>query len=152
MAIRISAFTTARKYLRILSLSRRIVDTRSSRSSSSWARRSIVNHRTTDNSGPDHHKIIRRVFDAEEVYSGPHTADGPDLLVIPHNGYDLKGKLGSDTIVGDRRLQGMHTWDNAFFFSLRNDLIDPSETVEITDDQLVFEFRVETPRSKGERS
>jgi predicted AlkP superfamily phosphohydrolase/phosphomutase len=78
-------------------------------------------------------RVVRRVFDADEVYSGPHAAKGPDLLLIPHNGYDMKGKVGAPSIIGERRLQGMHTWDNAFFFSLRGDLVDPSKVLEIVE-------------------
>ena len=78
-------------------------------------------------------RIVRRVFDAAAVYSGPHAQDGPDLLLIPHDGYDMKGKLGARSAVGDRRLQGMHTWDNAFFFSKRKDIVDPDKDLEIAD-------------------
>jgi predicted AlkP superfamily phosphohydrolase/phosphomutase len=78
-------------------------------------------------------KIVRRVFDAADVYSGPHALEGPDLLLIPYNGYDMKGKLGASSAVGDRRLQGMHTWDNAFFFSMRKDLVDPQKEIEIAE-------------------
>jgi predicted AlkP superfamily phosphohydrolase/phosphomutase len=78
-------------------------------------------------------KIVRRVFDGDEVYRGPHAAQGPDLLLIPENGYDMKGKLGAPAIVGERRLQGMHTWDNAFFFATRNDLTDLPDNLEIVD-------------------
>jgi predicted AlkP superfamily phosphohydrolase/phosphomutase len=84
----------------------------------------------TDGSGE---KIVRRVFDGAEVYTGPHAARGPDLLLIPHNGYDMKGKVGAPFVVGERRLQGMHTWDNAFFFALREDLVDRSKDLEIVE-------------------
>jgi len=78
-------------------------------------------------------KIVRRVFDASTVYSGMHVQDGPDLLLIPYDGYDMKGKLGARSAVGDRRLQGMHTWDNAFFFSMRKDILDLGKELEIVD-------------------
>ena len=65
--------------------------------------------------------VIRRIFAREEAYSGPFAGRGPDLLLVPKNGYDLKGNPGPGEIFGERRFQGMHTWDNAFFFSL-----DPS--------------------------
>ena len=84
----------------------------------------------TDTNGE---RIVRRVFDAAEVYTGPHADKGPDLLLIPHNGYDMKGKVGAPFVVGERRLQGMHTWDNAFFFALREDLVDRSKDLEIVD-------------------
>ena len=57
----------------------------------------------------------------------------PDLLLIPRNGYDLKGRVGADTIIGDRRLQGMHTWDDAFFYSRREDLLTADEELTIVD-------------------
>jgi predicted AlkP superfamily phosphohydrolase/phosphomutase len=84
----------------------------------------------TDEAGE---RIVRRVFDAAEVYSGPYTPEGPDLLLIPRNGYDMKGRLGAPAAVGDRRLQGMHTWDNAFFFSARKDIVEPAQELEIAD-------------------
>jgi predicted AlkP superfamily phosphohydrolase/phosphomutase len=72
-----------------------------------------------DNGDP----IIRKIFDGNDVYSGPHAHKGPDLCLVPYNGYDLKGRLGADTVVGQRRLQGMHTWDDAFFATTRADLL-----------------------------
>jgi predicted AlkP superfamily phosphohydrolase/phosphomutase len=84
----------------------------------------------TDENGD---KIVRRVFDASEVYSGPRAKDGPDLLLIPRDGYDMKGKVGARSAVGERRLQGMHTWDNAFFFSARKDIVDSEKETVIAD-------------------
>ena len=71
-----------------------------------------------ENLGFNGEKIVRRLFTGEEAYSGPHAHQGPDLLCVPQDGFDLKGRVGAERIVGDRRLQGMHTWDNAFLFSL----------------------------------
>jgi predicted AlkP superfamily phosphohydrolase/phosphomutase len=68
-------------------------------------------------------QIVRRVFDAEEVYTGPYAERGPDLLIVPNNGYDMKGRLGHTDIIGERKLQGMHTWDNAFFFTLQKNML-----------------------------
>lgn len=72
-------------------------------------------------------KVVRRIFERDEVYRGPYTQLGPDLLLVPENGFDLKGKVGAEENYGDRRLQGMHTWDNAFFFSNDPSLVDKSE-------------------------
>jgi len=77
--------------------------------------------------------IIRYIFDGNDVYSGPQSHLGPDLLLVPHNGFDLKGRIGADTVVGARRLQGMHTWDDAFFLSRRADLLDPREKLTLVD-------------------
>jgi predicted AlkP superfamily phosphohydrolase/phosphomutase len=64
-------------------------------------------------------KIIRRVFDAASVYSGPLAAAGPDLLVLSEPGFDLKGSVKKKEIFGRTDLEGMHTWDDAFLWSER---------------------------------
>ncbi|HER44462.1 MAG TPA: hypothetical protein ENO08_08390 [Candidatus Eisenbacteria bacterium] len=63
-------------------------------------------------------RVIRRIFTGGEAYSGPLAGRGPDLLLVPRHGYDLKGRPGAGEIFGERRFQGMHTWDNAFLFAL----------------------------------
>ena len=69
----------------------------------------------------DGERVIGRIVRREEAYEGPFADRGPDMLLLPKRGFDLKGRPGPGEIFGDRRLQGMHTWDDAFFFS-----IDPS--------------------------
>jgi len=61
--------------------------------------------------------VIRQVFERDEIYSGPETARGPDLVALSHWGYDLKGSIKSNTVFGRSDLTGMHTWDDAFFWS-----------------------------------
>jgi predicted AlkP superfamily phosphohydrolase/phosphomutase len=65
-------------------------------------------------------KVVRRVFDSEEIYSGPHTAKGPDLVVLAEPGFDMKGSLERASVFGRTDLQGMHTWDDAFFLAPRD--------------------------------
>jgi predicted AlkP superfamily phosphohydrolase/phosphomutase len=62
-------------------------------------------------------RIIRQVFDAEEVYTGPHQADGPDLIVLSEYGFDMKGSVKKKEVFGRTDLEGMHTWDDAFFWA-----------------------------------
>lgn len=62
-------------------------------------------------------KVVRRVFDAREVYSGPYVSLGPDLIVVAENGFDMKGSVKKKNIFGRTSLQGMHTWDDAFFWA-----------------------------------
>ncbi len=64
-------------------------------------------------------RVIRRVFDAAEVYTGPLVSKGPDLLVVSEPGFDLKGSVKKKEIFGRTSLQGMHTWDDAFFWAGR---------------------------------
>jgi predicted AlkP superfamily phosphohydrolase/phosphomutase len=62
-------------------------------------------------------KVIRKIFSAEEAYSGPLVNKGPDLLVLSEYGFDLKGSVKKKEVFGRTNLQGMHTWDDAFFWS-----------------------------------
>ncbi|OGD24884.1 MAG: hypothetical protein A2Y69_08375 [Candidatus Aminicenantes bacterium RBG_13_59_9] len=62
-------------------------------------------------------KVIRQVFDAAAVYTGPQSAAGPDLLVLSEPGFDLKGSVKKREVFGRTDLEGMHTWDDAFLWS-----------------------------------
>jgi predicted AlkP superfamily phosphohydrolase/phosphomutase len=62
-------------------------------------------------------KVVRKVFDAEQVYSGPLADHGPDLIVLSEYGFDMKGSIKKKEIFGRTDLQGMHTWDDAFFWA-----------------------------------
>ena len=74
-------------------------------------------------------KVVFKVFDRDEVYSGPVVEKGPDLVVVSHYGYDLKGSPREKNLFKRTVLQGMHTWDDAFFWSK-----DPTpEVLNITD-------------------
>jgi predicted AlkP superfamily phosphohydrolase/phosphomutase len=61
--------------------------------------------------------VIDNVFDTAEVYHGPHKSRGPDLIAVAKHGFDLKGSIKKKNIFDRSNLQGMHTWDNAFFWS-----------------------------------
>ncbi len=65
----------------------------------------------------DGNKVVRNVFDAQQVYNGPLVDQGPDLIVLSEYGYDMKGSIKKKEIFGRTNLQGMHTWDDAFFWA-----------------------------------
>ncbi len=62
-------------------------------------------------------KVIQAVHRAEDIYSGPYVSEGPDLVVVGHDGYDLKAGLRCPEVFTRTSLTGMHTWDDAFFWS-----------------------------------
>jgi len=64
-------------------------------------------------------KVVKRVFDCRDIYSGPYLSLGPDLIVLAERGFDLKGSVKKKEIFGRTDLQGMHTWDDAFFWAKR---------------------------------
>ena len=69
-------------------------------------------------------KVVRKVFSAKDVYDGPLVSKGPDLIVLGEPGFDMKGSVKKKEIFGRTPgLQGMHTWDDAFFLA-KNDFGD----------------------------
>ncbi len=68
----------------------------------------------------DGKNVIRKVFVAEDIYSGPLISEGPDLVALSEPGFDLKGSVKKKEVFGRTSLQGMHTWDDAFFLAQRS--------------------------------
>jgi predicted AlkP superfamily phosphohydrolase/phosphomutase len=60
--------------------------------------------------------IVKDVYRADEIYHGPLRDRAPDLLVMTHDGYDVKGTFESNTFMGRGKLVGMHKYDNATLF------------------------------------
>lgn len=60
--------------------------------------------------------ILKKVFFKEEIYSGPYLDYAPDLVLLSKHGYDLKATVQRDVVFGRSGLQGMHTYDDAFYF------------------------------------
>jgi predicted AlkP superfamily phosphohydrolase/phosphomutase len=73
--------------------------------------------------------VVREVFDTDEIYTGPYVASGPDLIVLSEYGFDMKGSVKKKEIFGRSNLQGMHTWDDAFFWANR----EKGEDIAISD-------------------
>lgn len=65
----------------------------------------------------DGEPIIREVFDSAQIYQGPQTSRGPDLVALSHPGFDLKGSPTSTETFGRTDLVGMHTYDDAFLLT-----------------------------------
>ncbi len=64
--------------------------------------------------------VVEEVFDADEIYSGPLVSSGPDLIVLGRHGFDMKGSVKKEETFGRTILQGMHTYDDAFFWATQN--------------------------------
>ncbi len=75
-------------------------------------------------------RVIKRVFRKTEAYSGPFSGDGPDIVVLPVHGYDLKGAISKDALSGRGFLSGMHTHDDAFFYCGKDIELPESMRVE----------------------
>jgi predicted AlkP superfamily phosphohydrolase/phosphomutase len=62
-------------------------------------------------------KVVRKVFTREDIYSGPMANYSSDLIVLTNYGYDVKGTVRKRTVFDRTSFVGMHTWDDAFFWS-----------------------------------
>ncbi len=71
--------------------------------------------------------VIKEVNCKEDIYSGPCLADAPDLVLLPYEGYDLKGAITKKEVFGRGLLTGGHTRDNALFYiNKKIDCINPN--------------------------
>jgi len=60
--------------------------------------------------------MIERVYRREEIYSGECYAQAPDLVAMPHRGYDLKGSIKKDVLTDRGVINGAHTYDGAMLY------------------------------------
>ncbi|RJP17690.1 MAG: hypothetical protein C4520_15885 [Candidatus Abyssobacteria bacterium SURF_5] len=74
-------------------------------------------------------RVVEKVFERAEAYDGPFAEQGPDLVVVSKYGYDVKSSPKKKELFGRSALTGMHTWDDAFFFSPQQ----PPQNLNITD-------------------
>lgn len=73
--------------------------------------------------------MIEHVYRAPEIYDGPERDRAPDLLLMPYDGYDLKGTFDASTLTGRGQLVGMHKFDNATFFVRGHGITVPHASV-----------------------
>lgn len=66
--------------------------------------------------------VLSSVYLADDIYHGPWRDRAPDVLVMGHDGYDVKGTFESSTLTGKGKLVGMHKYDNATLFVRGHDM------------------------------
>lgn len=64
----------------------------------------------------DGEKVIKEIKFREELYSGDSYENAPDLVMLSHEGYDLKGAINKAEVAGTGFLTGGHTRENAVFY------------------------------------
>ncbi|RMF94270.1 MAG: hypothetical protein D6734_08210 [Candidatus Schekmanbacteria bacterium] len=74
-------------------------------------------------------KVVNSVFFKEDIYSGKCIDNAPDIVVLSNRGFDLKGSVKKKELFDRTVLCGMHTWDDAFFWSFKKE----KEEMNITD-------------------
>jgi len=68
--------------------------------------------------------IITRCFRKEEAFTGAYCDTAPEMVVLSRDGYDLKGNIKTDALLGPSELVGMHTYNNAMLYSKNSQLRD----------------------------
>jgi predicted AlkP superfamily phosphohydrolase/phosphomutase len=67
--------------------------------------------------GPDGSPVVERVETKEGAFRGDHDEIAPDLVAIPHDGFDLKAAFnGPMDVFTTTARNGMHTFDDASLF------------------------------------
>lgn len=94
-------------------------------------------------------KIVRKIFKREELFSGPFYDNTPDLVVVPVDGFDLKGNINQPKLTYKGELVGMHTDDDATFY-LRNHTVtdDPFSIVDMLPTMLEL-LELEVPEAQN---
>ncbi len=60
--------------------------------------------------------VMKAVHTADELYTGSKRAMAPDLVCVPHRGFDLKAKFNRTTLFGHFGRTGTHSVGDAFFY------------------------------------
>ena len=64
---------------------------------------------------PEGNAVLAEVLPREEAYSGKRVESAPDLVALPHAGFDLKGRFTPGPVFSDPSTRsGMHTVGDAF--------------------------------------
>jgi predicted AlkP superfamily phosphohydrolase/phosphomutase len=66
----------------------------------------------TDEGNP----VVKRIYERDEIFSGPCIESAPDLCVQSVYGYDLKGAVNKRDLMDREVFTGMHTQDDAMLF------------------------------------
>ncbi len=59
-------------------------------------------------------KVIRDVYRKADIYNGPYIESAPDLILVANSGFNLKGKIATDSLYSKGIFTGKHTQDTAF--------------------------------------
>ncbi|MFQ5480242.1 MAG: alkaline phosphatase family protein [Thermodesulfobacteriota bacterium] len=58
-------------------------------------------------------KVIKEIYDNNDLYSGEAAGKGPDMVCLANDGFDLKSAFKKTEVFGNGRFTGMHTRHDA---------------------------------------
>jgi predicted AlkP superfamily phosphohydrolase/phosphomutase len=62
----------------------------------------------------DGKKVMRDIYRKEQIYSGPCVGDGPDMVLVGAEGFNLKANVKTSKLFDKGVFTGKHTQDTAF--------------------------------------
>jgi len=77
-------------------------------------REEIINKLTEFHNAGD--PVCKKVLKKEDAVFGPYLDNAPDIIIDPHDGYDLKAGLKKSLIFETGPLSGMHTYYDAMLY------------------------------------
>ncbi len=79
----------------------------------------------------DGEKVIEEVHRKDEIYSGDEVEKGPDLVLTPASGYNLKGSMKYESVFEQNVFKGKHTLRDAFLYSRNSDLPEKPKVEDV---------------------
>jgi predicted AlkP superfamily phosphohydrolase/phosphomutase len=76
-------------------------------------------------------RVVKSVYTKDEVFDGPYSALGPELVVLPNDGFSLKTGLFSKELTSVDSLQGRHTENDAFLYLKDAENLDEFTHLEV---------------------
>jgi len=75
-------------------------------------------------------KMVAAIHKRDDIYSGAYVKNGPDIVLEPKWGYDLKGAVNKEALTGRTALCGMHTPEDAHLYIRERQISQPSSGPE----------------------
>ncbi len=74
-------------------------------------------------------RVVERILRKEDIYSGERLAEAPDLVLLPRDGFHLKGEVNRDRVAAASALVGMHTFGDALLYISGREISKPNPTI-----------------------
>ena len=70
-------------------------------------------------------KVIKKVYEKEEIYHGKMLSKAPDLVLVENSGFRLKGAIGKKSVFETGDFSGKHNSNSFLFINKDIDLKTP---------------------------
>ena len=80
----------------------------------------------------DNRKVVKSIYRKDQIYSGPFLEQGPDLILVGNQGFNLKANIKADRLIDKAIFTGKHTQRDAFLIvnrKINSDIISAEFSV-----------------------